>query len=75
MSHIVDYIKREHEEHLKVLQQTEEDAHSFTLLIRRLESLQRFIKEHFPENHHTKKIRGDIEDIRREALKSLEIRQ
>lgn len=75
MSHIVDYIKREHEEHLKILQQTDEDAHSYTLLIRRLESLQKFVKDHFPENVHTKKIRGDIEDIRKEALKSLEVKQ
>ena len=38
MSKISDFIRNEYEEHQKILQETDEDAHTHTLWIRRMES-------------------------------------
>ena len=50
----------------------DEDAHTHTLWIRRMESQQTFLKEHFPDNHTTREMIGMIQRMRQLAGKALE---
>ena len=72
MSKIVDSLKRQHEEHLKVLQETAEDAHTHVLFLRQIEYKQQFIMEHFPENPTRKKMLGLLHELRELTGKALE---
>ena len=72
MSKLSNWIEKEHEEHQKVLQETPEDAHTHTLWIRRMESQQSFLEEHFPESATRKKMFGLIQELRQLAGKALE---
>ena len=75
MSKISDFIRNEYEEHQKILQETDEDAHAHTLWIRRMESQQAFLKEHFPDNHTTREMIGMIQRMRQLAGKALESKE
>ena len=72
MSKVVEFLKKEHDEVLGILQETDEDAHTHTLWIRRMESQQTFLKEHFPNNHTTREMIGMIQRMRKLAGKALE---
>ena len=72
MSKVVEFIKKEHDDILGVLQETEEESHVHTLWIRRMESQQTFLKEHFPNNHATREMIGMIQRMRQLAGKALE---
>lgn len=64
MSKIVDYIKKEHAEEHALLKETEEDAHTHTLWIRRMESQQDFLEKHVPDNAIRKKMLGHLQRLR-----------
>ena len=72
MSKIVEAIKRELEEHQKILQETPEDAHVHVLFVRRLESMQDFIEEHFPMSLTKTKMLGRIHSLRMMVGEALE---
>ena len=72
MSKLSDFIRKEHEEHQKILQETEEEAHVHTLWIRRMESQQQYLTLHFPDNHTTREMKGLIQKLRQLAGKGLE---
>ena len=72
MSKVVEFLKKEHDEVLGILQETDEDSHTHTLWIRRMESQQTFLKEHFPNNHTTREMIGMIQRMRKLAGKALE---
>ena len=72
MSKVSDWIQKEHEEHQKVLQETDEDAHTHVLFLRQLEYKQRFIKTHFPDSPTRKKMLGLVQELRQLTSKALE---
>ena len=74
MSKITEWIHEEFEQHQKLLQETPEDAHVHVLFLRRLENMQRYIDEHFPNSTHTDEMRLHVHALRSLAGKALEKR-
>lgn len=72
MSKIADFIKKDHEIHLKVLQETPEDAHKHSLWVSRMERAQEYLIEHVPDNHTRNKMIGYLHELRQLIGKALE---
>ena len=66
------YLKNEFEEHMRVLQETPEDAHTHTLWVRRMEGQQQFLESHVPDNASRKKMIGLLQELRGLIGKALE---
>ena len=75
MSKVSEFIKREYDEHHRLLQETEEHAHAHTLWIRRCESAQQFLGEHFPHSPTRDKMLSLIQELRQLTGKALESKQ
>ena len=75
MSRVIEFIKHEHEEHIKVLQETPVDAHVHTLWIRRMESQQSYLQDHVPDNSTRKKMIGLVQELRQLIGKALEVKE
>ena len=72
---LADTLKEEFEGHHKVLQETEEEAHVHVLWLRRMESAQQYIYEHFPECRKRSAMLGHIHELRKLAQEMLEAKQ
>ena len=75
MSKLAEFIKHEHDVHLKILQETPEDAHTHSLWVSRMERAQQYLYEHVPDNPTRKKMIGHLHELRQMIGKALERRE
>ena len=62
---LTDALKKEFEAHHKVLSETDEDAHIHVLWLRRLEGVQGYVEDHFPDTPKRKEMMGHIQSLRK----------
>ena len=72
---LIQRLRAEHAQNIKTLEETPEHFHADTLFQRRMENLQIFVYEQYPDNPERHQILHAINEMKKLSIKALETQE